>query len=676
MKKSDTTVYKVNKDVNDNPLETVQFEPAYGGDDYTLTDNPCYVTEDLKMSRDPHCVSEDRVTLQKQNYSSLDLKSVQTSAYVPLVSNRNSSPAISKYRDNINEYYIYEFPEKVVPRKKSSTQQTHESTNWNVNSQQHGEGDQSSVDKKSSNKIPSTSGPGEEVGKETTAPQKSQVFASDVTMPTKKENVKKENISDAHHVMLPEKHEQREKVPPPTKPRPNTSKKQSTLSPTQESATPGVKGVGKETTAPRKSQVFVSDVTMPTKKENISDTHHVMLPEKHEQREKVPPPTKPRPNTSKKQSTLSPTQESATPGVKGVGKETTAPRKSQVFASDVTMPTKKENISDTHHVMLPEKHEQREKVPPPTKPRPNTSKKQSTLSPTQESATPGVKGVGKETTAPRKSQVFVSDVTMPTKKENISDTHHVMLPEKHEQREKVPPPTKPRPNTSKKQSTLSPTQESATPGVKGVGKETTAPRKSQVFVSDVTMPTKKENISDTHHVMLPEKHEQREKVPPPTKPRPNTSKKQSTLSPTQESATPGVKGVGKETTAPRKSQVFVSDVTIPTKKENISDVHHVMLPEKHEQREKVPPPTKPRPNTNKKQSTLPPTQESSTPKPQAHPQQPNPVMTGSPLDATSIPPKTKKRSFLAKKAFPVDTEQPPRGPNVTELRKIIEKVFS
>ena len=445
-------MYNVKKDVNDNPLETVQFEPAYGGDDYTLTDNPCYVTEDLKMSRDPHCVSDDRVTLQKQNYASLDPKTVQTSAYVPLVSNRNSSPAISKYRDNTNEYYIYEFPEKVVPRKKPSTQQTNESTNWNVISQQHGEGDQSSVDRKSSNKIPSTSGP-------------------------------------------------------------------------------GVKEVGKETTAPQKSQVFVSDVTMPTKKENV----------------------------------------------------------------------KKENISDTHHVMLPEKHEQREKVPPPTKPRPNTNKKQSTLSPTQESATPGVKGVGKETTAPRKSQVFVSDVTMPTKKENISDTHHVMLPEKHEQREKVPPPTKPRPNTNKKQSTLSPTQESATPGVKGVGKETTGSRKSQVFASDVTMPTKKENISDTHHLPLSKKHEQREKVPPPTKPRPNT---------------------------------------------------------------------------NKKQSTLPPTQESSTPKPQAHPQQPNPVVTGSPSDAPSIPPKTKKRSFLPKKAFPVDTEQPPRGPNVTELRKIIEKVFS
>ena len=56
-------MYNVNKDVSDNPLETVQFEPAYGGDDYTLTDDPRYVTEDLmKMSRDRHCVSEDHVS--------------------------------------------------------------------------------------------------------------------------------------------------------------------------------------------------------------------------------------------------------------------------------------------------------------------------------------------------------------------------------------------------------------------------------------------------------------------------------------------------------------------------------------------------------------------------------------------------------------------------------------
>ena len=214
-----------------NPLETVQFEPAYGGNDYTLTDDPRYVNEDLKMSRDPHCVSEDRVTSQKQNYSSLDLKSVQTSAYTSLAFYQNSSTAISKYGDNTNstkEYY--EFPEKVVPQKKPSTQQTHEYANWNVISQQHGEGDQSSIDRKSSNKTPSTSGPGvKEVGKETTAPRKSQVFASDVTMPTKKEDV-----SDAHHLM---KHEKREKVPPPTKQRPKTNKKQSTLSSTQESAT-------------------------------------------------------------------------------------------------------------------------------------------------------------------------------------------------------------------------------------------------------------------------------------------------------------------------------------------------------------------------------------------------------------------------------------------------------
>ena len=227
---TDTAVlYKVNKDVNGNPLETVQFEPAYGGDDYTLTDDPRYVNEDLKMSRDPHCVSEDHVTSQKQHYASLDLKSVQTSAYASLAFNKNSSTAISKYRDNSNEYYEY----PVVPQKKPSTQQTHEYANWNVISQQHGEGDQSSVDRKSSNKIPSTSGPGvKEVGKEATAPRKSQVFASCGTIP-----VKKENTSDTHHQTLPDKQEQRGKVPPPTKPRPDTNKKQSTLPPTQESAT-------------------------------------------------------------------------------------------------------------------------------------------------------------------------------------------------------------------------------------------------------------------------------------------------------------------------------------------------------------------------------------------------------------------------------------------------------
>ena len=224
----------MNKDVSGNPMEAVQFESAYGGNDYTLTDDPRYVNEDLKMSRDPHCVSDDRVTSQEQNYSSLDVKSVQTSAYASLAFYQNSSTAISKYGDNTNttnEYY--EFPEKVVPQKKPSTQQTHEYANWNVISQQHGEGDQSSVDRKSANKIPSTSGPGvKEVGKEGTAPRKSQVFASDVTMPTKKEN-----INDTHHMTLPEKHEQRGKVPPPTKPRPDTNKKQSTLPPTQESAT-------------------------------------------------------------------------------------------------------------------------------------------------------------------------------------------------------------------------------------------------------------------------------------------------------------------------------------------------------------------------------------------------------------------------------------------------------
>ena len=216
-------------------METVQFEPAYGGDDYTLTDDQRCVTEDLKMSRDPHRVSKDRVTSQEQHYASLDLKSVQTSAYASLAFNRNSATAISKYGENTNNASEYETPEKVVPQKKLPTQQTHEYANWNVISQQHGEGDQSSVDRRSSNKIPSTSGPGvKEVGKETTAPRKSQVFASDVTIPTKKED-----IGDTHHLALPKKHEKREKVPPPTKQRPNNNKKQSTLHPpTQESATP------------------------------------------------------------------------------------------------------------------------------------------------------------------------------------------------------------------------------------------------------------------------------------------------------------------------------------------------------------------------------------------------------------------------------------------------------
>ena len=223
----------MNKDVNDNPLETVHFEPAYGGEDYTLTDDSRYVAEDLKMSRDPHYVSEDRVTTQKQHYASLDLKSVQLSAYASLAFNRNSSTAIGKQIDNTNntnEYY--EFP--VVPQKKPSTEQIHEYANWNVIGQQHEESDQSSADRKSANKIPSASGQGvKEVGKETTAPRKSQVFSSDVTMPTKKED-----ISDTHHLTLPKEHEQREKVPPPTKKRPNTNKKQSDPHPiTQESAT-------------------------------------------------------------------------------------------------------------------------------------------------------------------------------------------------------------------------------------------------------------------------------------------------------------------------------------------------------------------------------------------------------------------------------------------------------
>ena len=224
--------YNVSKDLNENPLETVQIEPAYGGDDYTLTDDHRYVTEHLKMARDPHSVSEVCVTSQEQHYASLDLKSVQSSAYASLTFNRNSSTAISKYGDNTNNTSEYETPEKVVPQKKLPTQQTHEYANWNVIGQQHGEGDQRSVDRNSSNKIPSTSGPGEEVGKETTAPRKSQIIASDVTMPTKKED-----IGETHHLTLPKKHEQREKVPPPTKQHPKTTI-QSLLPPTQQSATP------------------------------------------------------------------------------------------------------------------------------------------------------------------------------------------------------------------------------------------------------------------------------------------------------------------------------------------------------------------------------------------------------------------------------------------------------
>ena len=220
-------MYNVNKDVSGNPMEAVQFEPAYGGDNYTLTDDHQYV------NKNPHCVSEDCVTSQKQRYASLDLKSVLTSAYASLAFKRDSSTAISKYGDNTNTTSKYDTPKKVVPQKKPSTQQTDEYANWNVISQQHGEGDQSSVDRKSSNKIPSTSGPGvKEVGKEATAPQKSQVFASDVTMPNNKED-----INDTQHLTLSKKHEQREKVPPPTKPRPNTNKKQPLLPPTQESAT-------------------------------------------------------------------------------------------------------------------------------------------------------------------------------------------------------------------------------------------------------------------------------------------------------------------------------------------------------------------------------------------------------------------------------------------------------
>ena len=226
-------MYNVNKDVSGNPLETVRFEPAYGGDDYTLTDDPRYVNEHIKISKDPHCASKDRVTSQKQHYASLNPKSVQLSAYASLAFNRNSSTAISKYEDNTNDTNEYDTPNKVVPQKKPSTQQTHEYANWNVIIKQHGEGEQSSVDRKSSNKIPSTSGPDvKEVGKETTAPQKPQVFALDVTMPNKKED-----IGDTHHLTLPKKHEQRKKVPPPTKQRPKSNKKQPLLPPTQQSAT-------------------------------------------------------------------------------------------------------------------------------------------------------------------------------------------------------------------------------------------------------------------------------------------------------------------------------------------------------------------------------------------------------------------------------------------------------
>ena len=64
---------------------------------------------------------------------------------------------------------------------------------------------------------------------------------------------------------------------------------------------------------------------------------------------------------------------------------------------------------------------------------------------------------------------------------------------------------------------------------------------------------------------------------------------------------------------------------------------------------------------------------SATPKPHTRPQQSNPVMTGSLLDAPPIPPQTKKRQFLPRKAF---LDQPPPGPNVTELRKIIEEKYS
>ena len=182
-------------DVSGNPMGTVHFGLAYGGEDYTLTDVPRYVTEDFKMSRDPHCISE--ITDEYGDNTN------DTSEYYefPVVPQENlkPSPAISQYENSTNTTNEYDTPKKVVPHKKLYTQQTHEYANWNVIDQQHGEGDQSSVDRKSSNKIPSTSGPGvKEVGKETTAPRKSQAFALDVTMPTKNENV-----SNMHHLMLP-----------------------------------------------------------------------------------------------------------------------------------------------------------------------------------------------------------------------------------------------------------------------------------------------------------------------------------------------------------------------------------------------------------------------------------------------------------------------------------------
>ena len=210
-------------------METVQFGPAC--DDYTLIDDPRYVAEDFKMSRDPHCISE---IIYEYGDNTNDTSEFYEFPVFPQ-ENLKPSPAISQYENCTNTTNEYDTPKKVVPHKKLSTQQTHEYANWNVIGQQHGEGDQSSADRKSSNKIPSTSGPGvKEVGKETTAPRKPQAFASGVTMLTKNEN-----ISDTHHLTLPKKHAQREKVPPPTKQRSNSNKKQSTLlPPTQESATP------------------------------------------------------------------------------------------------------------------------------------------------------------------------------------------------------------------------------------------------------------------------------------------------------------------------------------------------------------------------------------------------------------------------------------------------------
>ena len=223
-------MYNVNEVVTGNPLETVHFEPAYGGDNYTLTDDHQYANEHLEISKDSHCASKDRVTSQKQPYTSLNLKSVQTFAYSLLAFNRKSSTA--KYENTTITTNEYDTPKEVVPQKKPSTQQTNEYANWNVIIKQHGEGDQNSVDRKSSKKIPSTSGRGvKKVGKETTAPRKSQAFASDVTMPTK------EDIGDTHHLTLPKKHEQKEKVPPPTKQHPKTNKKQPLLPPSQQSAT-------------------------------------------------------------------------------------------------------------------------------------------------------------------------------------------------------------------------------------------------------------------------------------------------------------------------------------------------------------------------------------------------------------------------------------------------------